>query len=427
MLLKFNIADVLTPPGMKCLEVEPAALDFHIENCIVCGKSWSDTLSLKLNGSEKGATRGYCTHCGYLGLKRTFSPKWVDDYYSKEWTNLAHVDQQERTSTFSNEFTANIIERHVSNRDAKILDAGAGYGSSLRALINRGYKNVEALELSKRRVSILRDRYAIKVDHLPLQELKKSQILSKKYAAVYLWHVFEHVSDLRGCLEALHDAVEDGGHLFIAVPLFAEEHFANLIFMHVHQHTFQPHTLKYLFSQYGFTAVESTETFDGTGIRCIFKKTGSKNPAGDAKLLQTEAFNRNAFNEKMFKDFQLMFLAHEPLNRRFPILMSFFYNSSFAGTCLHRYPLSSWDQFLYLLRTKIHHYRLKHSSLIARMVNRISIELTKHLAFPQATMLFKSIEGIPRDPDQIRFIYNSNEIMESEFIGSGRRIKMWLE
>jgi hypothetical protein len=193
-------------------------------------------------------------------------------------------------------------------------------------------------------------------------------------------------------------------------------------------HSFQESTLKFLLSRYGFTFVEGLVNGDGHGIRAMFQKTGPINPKGDPSLLQSEQRNRDVYHDKVFRDFQLMYLAHQPKWTHENVLLSFHYNSSFAGSQLHRHPLPKKDALLYCEWVRASNAWLTHKNLVNKVRRKVAATLVaKTLAVPEGSMLFDKIEGIPENPRPYRTLYNTNDLMMLEFSHRGDTLKLWLE
>lgn len=423
--------DTKVPAGMKTLFINSTfdKKNIHsVAKCPCCNSKLIPTLNLKSKSPEIPVlSRGLCKNCGYFGVASTLTPEWLESYYLKEWTNTEAVNNIELTTSLTNDRPLKMISRHLNDKNATILDAGAGYGSSIKAFSEAGYKNIEALELSTRRANILKTRYNIKVDNTPLERLSQSPVLSKKYDVVYLWHVFEHLSRPNDCMVALSEAVKDNGLLYISVPFFPEEHFTNLVNLPVHMHSFQNFTLHYFVSRYGFELVEEEINFDGAGIRAIYRKTGPVKEKGDDTLLPSKKEILNQYNEKIFKDFQLMYLIHQKEEKRKNIILSFHYNSSFAGSCLVKYPTNLLTVAAFKFNVYVSDHFKKKTNLIQKVLRRIALKIEKNLALAQGTIFFSQIKGLPEDQYPFRLIFGTDDAIEIDFIHSQDYIKVWVE
>ncbi|MBY0471635.1 class I SAM-dependent methyltransferase [bacterium] len=429
MNLKFYIGAAKVPPGMRLLEVEDQnSLEKHAA-CRVCGsENFPEVMKLQSKKGSAYISRGYCTTCGYFGTYNYLSQAWVDDYYRKDWSNTPQTLQYEMDSVWINEWTYSFISKYVPDKKAYILDAGAGFGTSIRGFVSRGYENVQALELSERRVKVLKSKYPVVVDSIPIQNLQSSKVLAKQFDAIYSWHVLEHLSQLNECLEVFNQSIKNDGYLFLAVPNFQDEHFGMLLNLYVHLHSFQESTLKYLLSKYGFTHVETLLNSDSKGIRAIFKKTGPVQKSGDASHLLSPQKYRDIYHDKVFKDFQLMYLGHQPKWTHKNVLLTFHLDSSFAGSCLHGYPLKKSSAIAYKEWDRSSNAHQKKPNFINRTRRKVADKWIRYRhAIPPGSMLFDRIEGIPEDVSNFLSIYNTNDLIKMDFIHSGDHLKLWCE
>lgn len=97
-----------------------------------------------------------------------------------------------------------------NRRPGKLLDVGAGTGSFLSLAKKFGWK-VQGVEpnASARGMAFSKD----------LDLVNDLESLSgQTYDVVTLWHVLEHIPDLKQAIVKLEELVRPGGHLIIAVP-----------------------------------------------------------------------------------------------------------------------------------------------------------------------------------------------------------------
>jgi len=107
--------------------------------------------------------------------------------------------------------------------ELSILDIGCGTGDFLVACKNRGWEvhgiepNKMARQIASEKLHLLNDRKSDEIIHTDIQELLKS---NKKYDVISMWHVLEHVSNLKEYIEYLKGLLNPNGTLIIAVPNF---------------------------------------------------------------------------------------------------------------------------------------------------------------------------------------------------------------
>jgi 2-polyprenyl-3-methyl-5-hydroxy-6-metoxy-1,4-benzoquinol methylase len=103
-----------------------------------------------------------------------------------------------------------LISHYRSN--GKLLDVGCGTGQFLGHMKTHGYLVTGMEPDIGARQNAIAD-HAIEV--LPTLEAIPS---AEQFQVVTMWHVLEHVPDLRRTLKKLYSVMADRGHLFIAVP-----------------------------------------------------------------------------------------------------------------------------------------------------------------------------------------------------------------
>ncbi len=103
-----------------------------------------------------------------------------------------------------------LISRHRTN--GRVLDMGCGTGEFLSYLKSRGYLTLGVEPGSGPREQAIAN-HALEV--LPSLELVPAL---EQFHIITLWHVLEHVHDVRDTLKKLHARLTPGGLLVIAVP-----------------------------------------------------------------------------------------------------------------------------------------------------------------------------------------------------------------
>ena len=127
------------------------------------------------------------------------------DYFKKRGVNL------ERYKDFK---LPSYLDNYLSdNKSIRILDIGCGLGQTLGALKNRGYKNLEGIDISDEAVKICKKK-GLKVS------LKNIDDLEKKYDFIFLNHVLEHIEkkEVINILNKIKTFLSESGILYITVP-----------------------------------------------------------------------------------------------------------------------------------------------------------------------------------------------------------------
>lgn len=137
----------------------------------------------------------------------------------------------------------------------RLLDIGAGTGDFLVEAEKQGW-NIDGVEPSEAA------RAQAKLKGIKLQETTE-KFTSGSFDVITMWHVFEHVYDLRDQIVELEHLLKKGGLLIIAVPNFKsydaqyyKEHWAAYDVPR-HLWHFSQRSFKYLFSGTGFKHSDS--------------------------------------------------------------------------------------------------------------------------------------------------------------------------
>jgi len=97
----------------------------------------------------------------------------------------------------------------------RILDIGAGTGAFLHRLAQGGGWQIDGTEISAQAVELARIHYGITLRHGPLGAIA---LPANRYDVITLWHVLEHVPDVRATLSEVARLLRPGGLAMIAVP-----------------------------------------------------------------------------------------------------------------------------------------------------------------------------------------------------------------
>lgn len=208
--------------------------------------------------------------------------KTNDDYYEilsndNRWPILYHLSPERE----------NIIEPLNISREDDVLEIGAGCGSVTGA-IARKCKNVDCIELSKRRSSINAYKNK-KYDNIKIYVGNFEDIkITKKYDVITLIGVFEYAkyyintkSPYDDFLIQIKSMLKPGGRLYIAIE--------NKLGLKYFAGSAEDHSGKYFESISGYTKKSHAYTFSYNEMKRILDKNGFKDtyfyyPMPDYKL-----------------------------------------------------------------------------------------------------------------------------------------------
>lgn len=160
----------------------------------------------------------------------------------------------------------------------RILDIGAGTGDFLFEAKNRGWRINGIEPNADARTKALEKGVKLSID--------STKFKSEKFDVITMWHVLEHVPDLKNQIIEIEHLLKKGGLLIIAVPnfksydaIFYKEHWAAFDVPR-HLWHFSQNSFRHLFSGTGFKQSDSKPLiFDAYYVSLLSEKykTGKPN------------------------------------------------------------------------------------------------------------------------------------------------------
>ncbi|MEO9512883.1 MAG: class I SAM-dependent methyltransferase [Flavobacteriaceae bacterium] len=143
-------------------------------------------------------------------------PKDANPYYDSE-VYISHTDSKasltdrlyQKVKQYSLKKKIQLIDSQVY-KSKKLLDYGAGTGDFLAKANAKGFEG-EGIEPNEKARSKATEK------GIELQE-DITSLKVKKYDAITLWHVLEHLPDLNKRIEEIETLLEENGTLVVAVP-----------------------------------------------------------------------------------------------------------------------------------------------------------------------------------------------------------------
>ncbi len=243
--------------------------------CIACEHSLSPFLRVSNKVGTRVLEKPVCLNCGFSYFTRVPSRDWLHRFYSSNWDQLGKSSPSVRSE---NAYDRNIarLEELAPDRNAFILDVGAGFGHFLLSAQRAGYTNLFGIEASEHRARHCRDIHRLCVSELTgetLLDFPDIGEISGKFDVIHSHHVLEHVADIRQVLENIHFCLKPGGHVLFYVPywprhesLFDMAHFVG------HLRHFTPNAIAHLLKNTGFTVDHIDESLCVVGT----KKSGQQ-------------------------------------------------------------------------------------------------------------------------------------------------------
>jgi 2-polyprenyl-3-methyl-5-hydroxy-6-metoxy-1,4-benzoquinol methylase len=191
-----------------------------ITTCVICNGTifLNDKACKDYTVSKDVFTLIKCTSCDFTITSPRPNDEELGNYYISE-DYISHSNETKSITdkiyaiarNYTLKWKTKLIEKHTKNTIPSILDFGAGTGTFVKACADKGWKT-KGVEPSK----IARYAGDPSIKEFLTENLKG--IKEKDFDVITLWHVLEHVPDVKQTLKDLIERVKDSGYLFIAVP-----------------------------------------------------------------------------------------------------------------------------------------------------------------------------------------------------------------
>jgi 2-polyprenyl-3-methyl-5-hydroxy-6-metoxy-1,4-benzoquinol methylase len=173
-----------------------------------------------------------CEDCGFLLTSPRPSLGTLGDYY-KSNDYISHSDTQKglinwvyhRVRKIALKNKLKLVQKYTQAKGS-LLDNGCGTGAFLSTCLQAGWQ-ADGIEPDADARDIA-EKATQKSIFSTLDEVK-----NKKYDAITMWHVLEHIPDLNETIEKLKNLLTEKGVLIVAVPnpesddaLYFKEHWA---------------------------------------------------------------------------------------------------------------------------------------------------------------------------------------------------------
>lgn len=198
-------------------------------------------------------------------------------------------DESFRQKRYKHYFVNYIKPFFPSDKAAKILDLGCGYGLFLNACKICGYENIEGVEMIEKFVDFGRDSLGLKkIKCGDLFEYLASQ-KDSDYEVITAFNVLEHIKKDRvyQLFDLIRKKLKPGGVFIIEVPNADSQHGLSILFSDLsHEWAYSKRLLNQLYKLHGFVNAKILPSDVRTNklIR-LCQKILTKIVSGDDKLM----------------------------------------------------------------------------------------------------------------------------------------------
>jgi 2-polyprenyl-3-methyl-5-hydroxy-6-metoxy-1,4-benzoquinol methylase len=191
-----------------------------MNTCPWCGTA-SDQLHLKLKDyflSQEEFEIFECPQCGLLYTVPRPSPQQIGKYYKSD----EYYSHQQNQKGFIPRIYEKVKTINLKNKvsmaigglpHGKLLDIGCGVGDFLVQVRKQGWE-IAGIEPSDDAKLIAKDRLGF----TPLAPAESITFPDHFFDVITLWHVLEHIDDLKFQTSEIYRLLKPGGRLIIALP-----------------------------------------------------------------------------------------------------------------------------------------------------------------------------------------------------------------
>lgn len=236
-------------------------------NCPICGHQ---NIKLKLNLQDYTVSKEFydvleCERCGFMFTQNAPDAESIGPYYHSE-DYVSHSDtkaglffkvyHQVRTLMLNRKRKA-ILQNVNLPSNPKILDIGTGRGYFLNHMQKHGF-HCTGIEQDQKVRDAAKQDFSLNI--LPPAELYKME--AQQFDVITLWHVLEHVHDLRAYLETIKLLLKPEGLLVLALPnpISADAEKYQSFWagwdLPIHLWHFRPKNVEELLQQYQFKLID---------------------------------------------------------------------------------------------------------------------------------------------------------------------------
>jgi len=150
-----------------------------------------------------------------------------------------------------------LVEKETGIKKGNLLDVGSGTGHFASAMQKAAWQ-VTGLEPDEGARALASQEHSIEL----LSSGELFNLAGKRFDAITLWHVLEHIHDLKKYIQTFKKLLSDNGKLFIAVPNYtsydAEKYKEYWAAYDVPRHLyhFTPQTMQWLMKECGLKIVD---------------------------------------------------------------------------------------------------------------------------------------------------------------------------
>ncbi len=201
------------------------SLQIRQRNCPICDAHSKEVITkvdfelFKGHPMNGGYDVVQCTTCGFIYANTPVTQNELDRYY----TDLSKYEDKTigtgggYTQNDKDRLvvTANFLNKHIINKNARVLDLGCANGGLLRELKGHGFTNLVGIDPSLECVNITKEEVGCECYQYSLFDIPES---AGKFDVITLTHVLEHVLNVQQTINILDKLLAPSGVIYIECP-----------------------------------------------------------------------------------------------------------------------------------------------------------------------------------------------------------------
>lgn len=182
--------------------------------CPFCGNSsFTEMQARDLNRSTSKEVFKYliCKHCSFVFLSPV--PAKMEVYYPHDYHTVPFSLEKFSEEAADENYKLEIVKKFKSH--GKLLEIGPSRGSFAFLAKQAGFE-VEVIEMDEKCCDFINN--ALKIPAVKSDDPVFALSRMATFDVIILWHVIEHLTDVKSLLNKIVDNLNPGGVLFIASP-----------------------------------------------------------------------------------------------------------------------------------------------------------------------------------------------------------------